>query len=155
MATALCRGSALTIRIPDDLPPLRSLSAESPHADAVVVFEERPGKLLTNHELFVEAVLAPVDSEYFELRTTGPEPVSRPGSALSFQQVLEHLEALPRDVEAKEVFWVSGLIPVPTDEDQELSRYSIRLALPITKIATDKDHNRIAFVAKGSLSRTT
>jgi len=131
------------------------MAAEAPNAVAVVAFEPVPGQVSDEPELFVEDVLAPAESEYFELRTTGPEPDLRPASALSYTEVLDKLEALANGKGSKEVFWVSGLIRVPATADQDLSEYAIRLALPIIKIAADAASTRIAFVAEGSPNRTT
>jgi len=143
----------MTIRIPPDLPSLRKIATEAPGSDAVVVFETEPGHIADEFELFVEAVLAPEESEYFEIRTTGPEPAGPPATTLSFEQVLDRFEALGWPPGAKEVFWVSGLIPVASEAGPRLAKYAIRRALPIIGIITDHDAQRVAFVAEGLPSR--
>jgi hypothetical protein len=138
----------MTLRIPDDLPALRALAAQAGPAIAMVYHEEPLEGEWEGPELPVVRIDVEPDIEYvqfFTLPNASDESLNR---ALSFGAVVARLERLSERGPPRELFWVSGHLPIAEDSTPDTWESSVRLALPLAALAGNSDPPRVAFIAR-------
>lgn len=141
-----CAKTSMTLRVPDDLADLRAAAIHLATAPTTVLQEPPLGAGWEGPELPV--VRLEVDSEvgYIQLFTLPNASEEAFARALSFAEVLQQLEHLTAGA-VRELFWVSGLRPLPPDDEAAESEYQVRMAVPLTGLAIADDPERVAFIA--------
>ena len=137
----------MTLRIPDDLNFLRGLAAELGEAPAFVVKDPGTDEDADMQELPVLRVQLEEFGEYLEVHTAVPAAGPRPPGALTFGDVVERLGEFGAQ-KSRELFWVSSLLPLAAETDPEISRYRVRLALPLLSVLRSDDPITVAFLAE-------
>ena len=137
----------MTLRIPEDLDFLRELVAELGGAPAFVVKDLGADDESDVQELPVLRIQLEEFGEYLEVHTAVPAAGLRPPGALTFADVVERLEEF-RAQKSRELFWVSSLLPLAPETDPEVSRYGVRLALPLLSVVRSDDSTSVAFLAE-------
>jgi len=147
----------MTLRVPDDLAELRALAVELGGAPAFVVREPASGEEWDGLELPILHVELNSDQDYIQIRTAVPVAGRHPSGALTFEAVLAKLEQLAAPGQERELFWVSSLRPLAPETDPEMSRFAVRLALPLGAVMASEDPVGVSFLARTggvSLPRT-
>ena len=147
----------MTLRVPDDLAELRALAAELGSAPAFVIREPESGQDWDGLELPILHVELNPYQDYIQVRTAVPAAGRNPSGALTFAAVLAKLEQLTTSGQERELFWVSSLRPLAPETDHEMSRFALRLALPLGAVMASEDPVSVSFLARtggASLPRT-
>jgi hypothetical protein len=136
----------MTLRVPEDLDRLREVAADLGRAPAFVVKESGPDEEWDVQELPILRVQLEEFGQYLEVHTAVPATGPSPQGTLTFGEVVAQLEAF--GAESRPLFWVSSLLPLPAETDPEVSRYRVRLALPLINVLSSDDPLSVAFLAQ-------
>jgi hypothetical protein len=138
----------VAIQIPEDLEDLEALAATYPSAPATVLVEPGFHPDVEYGELPIVRLDVEDQNTYVQFHTlpdASPESLAR---SITMAAVVAQLRKLVAVGVERELFWVSGFIPlVESGVADDTTEYA-RLCLPLDKIAVAEEPERVVFLAR-------
>ncbi len=138
----------MTIQIPEDLEDLQALAVTYPRAPATVLVEPGFHPNVESGELPIVRLDIEDQNTYVQFHTLPDASAESLARSITLADVVAQLRQLVTGGVERELFWVSGFIPlVESGAPDDTDAYA-RLCLPLDKIAVADDPERVVFLAR-------
>ena len=137
----------MAIQIPEDLEDLETLAATYPLAPTTVFVEFRHPLLESGELPVVRLEIEEGDTyvQFFTIPDSTPESLER---SITISEVVAQLRQLVTKKAERELFWVSGSIPLVEEGTADDSDAYARLCLPLDQVAVVEEPERVVFLAR-------
>jgi hypothetical protein len=138
----------MTIQIPEDLPALEAIAASCPTAPTTVIHDPPSPPGIEGPEIPVVRLDVDENSGYVQFFTYPDNSASSLIRGLAISDVVAQLRDFVKPGVERELFWVSGLRPLGDGHTLDDENIRVRLCLPLDRVATADEPERVAFVAR-------
>jgi hypothetical protein len=138
----------MAIQIPEDLEALEALAGTYPLAPTTVFVEPGRHPNIESGELPVVRLEIEEQDTYVQFLTFPDGSAESFARAITVTHVVARLRQFVNPEKERELFWVSGFVPVVEDGLADDTPAYARLCLPLDQVALAEEPERVVFVAR-------
>lgn len=138
----------MAIQIPEDLEALEALAVTYPLAPTMVFIEPGHYPRIESGELPVVRLEIEAENTYVQFLTLPDGSSESLDQAITFSKVVAQLRHFVAAETERELFWVSGFIPVVESGMPDDTDAYARLCLPLAQVAVAEEPERVVFLAR-------
>ena len=137
----------MAIQIPEDLEALEAIAVTYPTAPATVLVEPgHPG--VESGELPVVRLDIEDQDTYVQFHTFPDDSIQALDRSITMSAVVTQLRKFVAAGRERELFWVSGFVPLVGDGAPDDADAYARLCLPLDQVAVAEEPERVVFLAR-------
>jgi hypothetical protein len=138
----------VAIQIPEDLEALEGIAITYPLAPAIVLVEPGHHPEVESGELPVVRLDIEDENTYVQFHTFPDASSESLARSMTMSAVVSQLRQLVTEGVDRELFWVSGFIPIVEGGAADDTDAHARLCLPLDQLAVVDDPERVVFIAR-------
>ena len=143
-----CSRGYVAIQIPEDLEALEAIAVTYPTAPATVLVEPGHHPGVESGELPVVRLDIEDQNTYVQFHTFPDASVESLARSITMSAVVTQLRKLVAAGMERELFWVSGFVPLMEDGAPDDTDAYARLCLPLDQVAVAEEPERVVFLAR-------
>lgn len=138
----------MAIQIPEDIEALEALAMTYPLAPTTVFIEPGRHPGVESGELPVVRLEIEEENVYVQFFTFPDGSLESLDRSITISAVVAQLRQFVTPETERELFWVSGFIPLVEDEMTDDTDAYARLCLPLDQVAVAEEPERVVFLAR-------